>query len=187
MDSPLLWYLNRATGLVLLVLLTMTVVLGVLAASTTSGRAGRGLPRFVPQTLHRHLALFAVTFLGAHVVTAVVDTYVDIRWWQAFLPVGATYQPLWLGLGAVALDVLLVVSVPSAVRTRLSQRAWRAVHLLAFVAWPVSVAHGVGIGTDVTGDRPIGLLVTAACLALVALAAAVRVAALAPQAAEARR
>lgn len=187
MESPLLWYLNRATGLVLLVLLTMTVVLGVLAASTTPGRPARALPRFVPQTLHRHLALLAVTFLGAHVVTAVVDTYVDIRWWQAFLPVGATYQPLWLGLGAVALDLLLVVSVTSAVRTRLSQRAWRAVHLLAYVAWPVSVAHGVGIGTDLTADRHTGLLVTTACLALVAVAAVVRVAALAPRGSEARR
>ena len=42
--------------------------------------------------------------LGAHIVSSVVDEYVDIRWWQAFVPYGATYEPLWLGLGAVAVD-----------------------------------------------------------------------------------
>ena len=58
------------------------------------------------QALHRHLALLAVVLLGVHVVSAVVDEYVDIRWWQAFVPFGATYEPFWLGLGAVAVDLL---------------------------------------------------------------------------------
>ena len=53
MTSPLLWYLNRGTGVVLLVLFTATVVLGVLA----TGRSTTPLwPRFVTQGLHRSLA-----------------------------------------------------------------------------------------------------------------------------------
>ena len=90
-EGPLLWYLNRATGVVLLVLLTLSVVLGVLAMG---GRPGRGLPRFVTQAMHRNLALLSVAALVAHVVTAVVDSYVDIGWWQAVVPAGATTSPL---------------------------------------------------------------------------------------------
>ena len=82
LHGPLLWYLNRSTGLVLLALLTVTTVLGVLA----TGRGGRLLPRFVGQALHRNLALWSVVLLVLHVTTAVVDTYVDIRWWQAVVP-----------------------------------------------------------------------------------------------------
>ena len=144
-QGPLLWYLNRSTGLVVLALLTVTAVLGVL--STAGG--GRVLPRFAGQALHRNLALWSVTLLALHVTTAVVDTYVDIRWWQAFVPwAGASYLPLWLGLGTVALDVVVLVVATSLVRARMRHRSWRLVHLLAYAAWAIAVAHGLGIGTD---------------------------------------
>lgn len=143
--GPLLWYLNRSTGLVVLALLTVSAVLGVLS----TGRGGRLVPRFVSQALHRNLALWSVVLLALHVTTAVVDTYVDIRWWQAFVPwVGASYLPLWLGLGTVALDVILLVVLTSLLRARMRHRSWRLVHLLSYVAWAVAVAHGLGIGTD---------------------------------------
>jgi sulfoxide reductase heme-binding subunit YedZ len=145
MDGPFLWFLNRGTGLVLLALLTLTVVAGVLASR---GRAGGRVPRFLTQTVHRDLALVGVVLLVVHVASAVADTYVDIRWWQALVPVGATYQPLWLGLGTLTLDLLLVVVVTSLVRHRLPHGAWRAVHLTTYGAWGLSIAHGVGIGTD---------------------------------------
>ena len=57
-----LWYLDRGTGLVSLVLLTVVVALGVAARS---GRPVFGLPGFVVQLLHRNAALLAVVFLGA--------------------------------------------------------------------------------------------------------------------------
>jgi methionine sulfoxide reductase heme-binding subunit len=145
LHGPLLWYLNRSTGLVVLALLTLTAVLGVL--STTRG--GRLLPRFVGQALHRNLALWSVLLLALHVTTAVVDSYVDIRWWQAVVPwVGSTYLPLWLGLGTVAFDLLVLVIVTSLLRARMRHRSWRLVHLLSYAAWGVAVGHGLGIGTD---------------------------------------
>ena len=131
-QGPLLWYLNRSTGLVVLALLTLTAVLGVLATA----RGGRLLPRFVGQALHRNLALWSVVLLALHVTTAVVDSYVDIRWWQAFVPwVGATYLPLWLGLGTVALDLIVLVVVTSLLRARMRHRTWRLVHVLSYAAW----------------------------------------------------
>ncbi len=169
-ESPLLWYLNRSTGLVLLVLLTATTVLGVLAMG---GRPGRGLPRFVTQALHRNLALLSVVALAAHVVTAVADTFVDIRWWHALLPFGAEYEPLWLGLGSLSLDLILVVVVTSAVRTRLGHRAWRSVHYASWAAWVSALAHTLGIGTDVEQGK-LWALVPTACVLAVCLAAGIR-------------
>ena len=171
MDGPLLWYLNRATGLVLLALLTLSIVLGVLAMG---GRPGRGIPRFVSQSLHRNVALIAVVALVTHVVTAVVDSYVDIRWWQAVIPVGATYKPLWLGLGACSLDLLAVVVITSLLRSRLGHRSWRAVHVLAWVAWAAAVAHSFGIGTDLASRSGFGTLPAVACVAAVLLALVAR-------------
>lgn len=145
LHGPTLWYLNRSTGLVVLLLLTITSVLGVLS----TGQGGRLVPRFVGQALHRNLALWSVALLVLHVTTAVVDTYVDIRWWQVVVPwAGATYMPLWLGLGTLAFDLIVLVVLTSLVRTRMRHRAWRLVHLLSYAAWGVAVAHGLGIGTD---------------------------------------
>ncbi len=169
----MLWYLNRATGTVLLVLLTMTVALGILA---TFGRAGRGVPRFLTQAFHRNLSLITAALLTAHVLSAVLDTFVDIRWWQAVVPFGASYKPAWLGLGAVALDAIIAVVLTSLVRTRMGHRGWRTVHLLGYVAWAVAVAHGVGIGTDAhTGWSR---LLTFGCVGVVGLVAALRTAVL---------
>lgn len=169
-DGPLLWFLNRGTGVVLLVLMTFTMVLGVLA---TQARAGRGLPGFVSQHLHRNISLVSLLLLGAHVASAVVDTYVDITWWQAILPWGGTYKPLWLGLGALGLDLTVVLVGTSLVRARLPEWLWRYVHLTAYLAWGVALVHGLGIGTDsaATWSR----WVTLGCVAAVLVAFVVRV------------
>lgn len=171
MDGLLLWYLNRATGVVLLVLLTLSVVLGVLAMR---GRPGRGIPRFVSQALHRNLALTAVVALVIHVVTAVVHSYVDIRWWQAVIPFGGTYEPLWLGMGTLSVDLIGVVVVTSLLRNRLGHRSWRTVHLLSWAAWAAAIAHALGLGTDLAGLHGWAVLPTMTCVAAVVVALVMR-------------
>jgi sulfoxide reductase heme-binding subunit YedZ len=169
MSSPLLWYLNRGTGVVLLVLFTLSVVLGVLA----TGRGASPLwPRFVTQGLHRTLAALSLLLLAAHAVTAVVDEYVDIRWWHAVVPFGATYEPVWLGLGTLALDLVLVVAATSLARGRMPHRVWFLVHLTTYAAWMAGVVHGVGLGTD--AGRSWMAAITAGCVAAVTLAVGLR-------------
>ncbi len=149
-DGPMLWYLNRSTGFVILALFTLTTALGVLS---TGGKAGKRVPSFVTQAVHRNIALLSVALLLAHAVTAVVDTFVDIRWWQAVVPwYGSTYMPLWLGLGTLALDLIVVVTVTSLLRARMNHVLWRAIHFLSYVGWAVAVVHGIGIGTDVKDE-----------------------------------
>ena len=149
LDGPLLWFLNRGTGITLMALLSASTALGVMSmGGRVGGKGGSWLPRFVSQKLHRNLALLSVVALVVHVITAVVDTYVDIRWWQAVVPFGATYQPLWLGLGAVSLDLILLVTITAMLRGRLGQKAWRSIHYASWGAWLTGIVHGIGIGTD---------------------------------------
>src|SRR4051794_5231456 len=138
-QDPLLWYVNRSTGLVLLVLLTLTTALGVLSARRAPGPGG-AVPRFVPQAVHRSLGLLSLLLLAVHIASAVLDEYVDIRWWHALAPAGLQYRPVWLGLGVVASDVLLAAVLSSLVRVRLRHRHWRAVHLTTYAAWGAAVA-----------------------------------------------
>lgn len=144
-SSTPLWYTARATGIVALVLLTATVVLGVL----TAGRwKTRSWPAFAQGDLHKRVSILAVVFLAIHVLTAVVDTYVNVGWPSIIVPFSSSYQPLWTGLGTVGVDLVLAVSISSALRQRISARAWRGIHWLAYGSWPVAMAHSLGEGTD---------------------------------------
>jgi methionine sulfoxide reductase heme-binding subunit len=162
MTTQTLWYLTRSTGIVALVLLTATMVLGVL----TSGRiVTEQWPGFTWQDLHRRLSLLAVIFLGFHIATTVADGYVPVGWVSAIVPFTSPYRRLWLGLGTLAVDVLLAVGISSLLRSRIRASSWRALHWLAYLCWPLAVAHGLGIGTD-AGTEWV-LVVVAVCVASV--------------------
>ena len=142
-----LWYLSRGTGVLSLVLLTVVVVLGVL---TRGGRPLPGLPRFAVAGLHRNASLLSIAFLVVHVATAVIDPYVTIRWFDALVPFIGSYQPVWLGLGALSLDLMLAVVVTSLLRQRIGQRLWRVVHYSVYASWPVALVHSFTLGPDIT-------------------------------------
>ena len=98
--------------------------------------------------LHRTLSLFAVSLLVLHVVTAILDPFVTIGWAAAVLPFASPYRTLAIGLGALAVDLAGAVLVTSLARRRLGQRAtWRAVHWLAYLAWPVAFLHALTAGS----------------------------------------
>jgi methionine sulfoxide reductase heme-binding subunit len=139
------WYLTRGTGMVALVLLTAGLVLGVMGPV---GAGGSRWPRFVVAGLHRNVTLLAVAFVAVHVVTTIADGYAPIGLRDAFVPFLSSYRPVWLGLGAVALDLLLALVITSLARRRLGFRAWAMVHWLAYAAWPVAMLHALGTGSD---------------------------------------
>ncbi len=135
-----LWLVSRASGVVLLILFSSVMVLGV---STRTGAASRRWPRFAVAELHRTLSLFAVSLLGLHVATALLDPYVSIGLLSSVLPFTSHYETLAIGAGTLAVDIGGAVLVTSLLRNRLGRRAWRAVHYLAFLAWPVAFVHAI--------------------------------------------
>jgi predicted ferric reductase len=161
-----LWFASRATGLVVLLLLTATAVLG---ACTTMRLASPRWPRFTVAGIHRNISLLAGVFLLVHVAGAVIDPYASIRWTDAVLPFASTYHPFWLGLGAVALDLLLAILVTSLLRLRIPARLWRTLHWGSYLLFPVAVAHGLGIGGSDTRLGWVQIYV-AACVVAVLLA-----------------
>ena len=147
MNSELLWYLSRATGLALLPLFTTVVVLGVL---TRGGRRLGTLPRFATVALHRSVTLTAVGLLVVHVGSVVLDGYVDISLRDVVVPFVSGYETFWTGLGTLALLLLVVLVATSLARVRLGRRLWRPVHALSWLFFVVCLAHGLGVGTDTT-------------------------------------
>ncbi|BEP15009.1 hypothetical protein acdb102_33200 [Acidothermaceae bacterium B102] len=169
-DMQTLWFVTRAAGLVSLVLLSLTVVLGVLSTSRVA--SGRLWPRFVDQGLHRNISLIALALLVIHIGTAIADDYVSVRLRDVVLPFGGLYRPLWLGAGSAAIDLLLLVAITSLVRVHLGHRTWRRIHWAAYGCWTLAIVHGLGTGSDAKVHW--ALLVQVGCGAAVVLAVLLR-------------
>ncbi|HEY5178979.1 MAG TPA: ferric reductase-like transmembrane domain-containing protein [Dermatophilaceae bacterium] len=152
-----LWYASRATGVVCLVLFSVVAILGIMV-----NRQGRlpGLPRFVVTGLHRNLSLLTVAFLGMHIVTAIADGYVHIPLLSTIVPFTSGYERFWIGLGTVAVDLMVAVIVTSLLRDRLAPAVWRSVHWLSYVSYPVAVVHSMGASKDLQSGWLLALTMT---------------------------
>jgi sulfoxide reductase heme-binding subunit YedZ len=140
-----LWYFTRGTGFVALLLLTASLVLGIME---TVRWARPRWPKLLTAGLHRNVSLLVVLLLALHIAAAVIDGFAPIGWIAAVVPYSSPYRPLWLGLGALAVDLVIALVVTSLVRARLGLRTWRIVHWTAYACWPVALLHGLGTGTD---------------------------------------
>jgi hypothetical protein len=117
-------------------------------------------------------------------VTTVLDGFAPIGLQDAVVPFRSGYRPVWLGLGAVALDLVLALALTSLVRARIGYRAWRALHWAAYAAWPLALVHALGAGSDPRSGWM--RVIVAAVAAAVAVAVLVRIGRAAAQPAAAR-
>jgi predicted ferric reductase len=163
--SEALWALGRGTGIVALVMFTVTMVLGIIGRS---GRSVGGLGRFGVNEVHRTAALTGTALIGAHVATLFFDPYAQLRLVDVVFPFLGSYRPVWLGLGTLALDLLVVITVVSLLREKVGPRVFRAVHWGTYLLWPVALVHAIGNGTDRASLWMLGI--AAACTAAVVAA-----------------
>lgn len=143
--SEALWALGRGSGMAALVLLTFAVASGIL---TRSGRPLLTVPRFGVVELHRSTALLGSMFVGIHIVSLFFDPYAQLHLIDAIAPFAGAYKPFWLGLGTLAFDLLIAITLTGLLRHRLGLRTFRAVHWLSYALWPIALAHALGNGTD---------------------------------------
>ncbi len=163
-EVPVLWFVMRSSGLVSVALLTVAVVLGLL------GPCLRPTPRLTAISAHRAASVAGVILLVAHIALAVLDRWITLDWSAAFLPGVAQWERWGTALGAVSVDLLIVILATSAAR-EYGPTLWRRVHLLSYPAWALAVGHGLVVGSDASVMRVLAM----AGVGAVALAAAVRV------------
>lgn len=163
--SEALWALGRGTGVIALVMFTVTLVLGV---ATRSGRPLPGIGRIGAADVHRTAALTGTGLVIAHLSTLLFDPFAQLRVVDFFLPFLGSYRPVWLGLGTLAVDLLAVITVVSLLRHRVGPRVFRAVHWATYALWPISLLHALGNGSD-SGSTWFRL-VAGVCVAAVATA-----------------
>ena len=170
-NIPWTWLLIRASGITAWGLLTAVVVWGILLRTRVLGRVASPQGLLV---MHRWLSALALGFLFLHMGLLLIDPAVQFTPTQLLIPFTSTWQPFAVGLGTIALWMLIPVSVMGRLRTRLGKagNAWfRRTHLIAYAAWPVATAHYVLAGTDAIAHWSVALLIAGTSLIVLALLA----------------
>ena len=145
MNPQVAWYAARAAGIMAWLLLTVSVLWGLLLSTRVLG--GHPTQRWLLD-LHRFLGGLAVTFTAVHVASLVADTYVDFGAVDTLIPFASEWRPGAVALGVVGMWLLVAVELTSLLMRRLPRRAWRAVHLLSYGVFWMATLHGLAAGAD---------------------------------------
>jgi sulfoxide reductase heme-binding subunit YedZ len=143
--SQTVWYVVRATGVVSYVLITLTVVCGLLV-SMRALPAGRS--RVDVYEVHRFLALLAICGASFHALSLLLDSYIGFSPSQILIPLTSSYRPVAVSLGIMALYGSMAVYASFYAKRWLGYRTWRALHYGSFAVFSLATYHGILSGAD---------------------------------------
>lgn len=139
------WLVSRASGIIALLLISLSVLMGLAMATKLLRRPGlkRGVAR-----LHEYVAITALLAIGAHGLSLLGDHWLKPGWRGITLPFAMSYRPQFTGLGIIGGYVALLLGPSFYLRRRIGARRWRKLHRLIVVAWLASAIHTLGAGSD---------------------------------------
>ena len=169
MNPHIWWYLSRSAGIVAWIMLTASVLWGIVLATDLFPKRRR--PAWI-LAMHRWLAGLTFFFIAGHLVTLLFDRYAHFRPVDFVVPFSSTWRPTAIAVGVIALWLLVAVEVTALAMKKLSKKWWRSVHIASyFVFWAVSI-HGALAGTDTS--KVLYIVTAIVALAAVAFAASYR-------------
>ena len=157
-SESLAWYSSRILGFLAYGALAISVIYGLLLST---GFLDRVAHRAVSLTLHQDLSAIAIGLTALHGALLALDTFVPQTVRQLVIPFAGPYRPEWVGVGQLALYLMVVVYASFYVRRRIGQRAWRLLHYTTLLAFCFATVHGVMSGTDTPADWAFWIYATA--------------------------
>jgi DMSO/TMAO reductase YedYZ heme-binding membrane subunit len=163
--DPTFWILARASGLTAYVLLTLSVLAGLLVKSRPFGRS---INTAAATDTHRFLSLLALGAIALHGAALVLDRTVRMGLGALLVPGLSAYRPVATAAGVLAAELALLVIASFPLRKRIGFRVWRRLHWATYGIFALATAHGLAAGTDSSHRWAFGLYV----LSVFAVAAA---------------
>ena len=155
----LFWLASRATGIVAMVLVALSVGIG-LAMSTRLVRAP-GMPARM-KVLHESIALTSLAAIAAHGLLLLGDPFLHPRLAEIVLPFAMHDQPVWTGLGVIGGWLAAILGLSFYVRRWIGTATWRWLHRWTLLVYVLGLAHTVGSGTDARSTWLLATLVVTA-------------------------
>ena len=164
MSPQMWWYVARASGIVAWLMLSASVIWGIVLASGAFPSHRR--PAWLLD-LHRWLGALTLGFLGLHLGALVADSYVHFGLADLAVPLASDWKPMAVAAGVVAMWSIVAVQASSLLRKRIPKWLWRSVHLSSYPTFLLVSTHGIFAGTDASTS----LYLTTTVLTVVAVSA----------------
>lgn len=139
------WLASRASGVVALVLISLSVLMGLSMAARVIRRPA--IKRTIAR-LHQHVALSALGAIAVHGLTLLGDPWLHPGVAGVTIPFALPYRSEATGLGILAGYLAAVVGLSFYVRRRFGPGRWRKLHRLSTIVWVLSAVHTLGAGSD---------------------------------------
>jgi sulfoxide reductase heme-binding subunit YedZ len=152
--DPTFWILARASGLTAYVLMTASVVAGLVVKSRPFGRRVRAAS---VTDVHRFLALLGLGMIGLHGLALALDSTVRVSPATLLVPGLSPYRPAAVAAGVVAAELAAVIVVSFSIRRRIGMRVWRRLHWATYLVFLTGTGHGLAAGTDSARPWTLGL------------------------------
>lgn len=167
--DPTFWLLARSSGLTAYVLLTLSVLAGLVVKSRPFGRA---LKTAAVVDVHRFLALLGLGMLALHGIALVLDQTVHMPLAALVVPFLSSYRPTAVAFGVLAAELAALITVSFSLRRWIGTRAWRRLHWATYLVFIMGTVHGLTAGTDTS--RPWAMSLYLGAVGAVAFATAWR-------------
>jgi sulfoxide reductase heme-binding subunit YedZ len=139
------WLASRASGVVALLLVTVSVGLGLTMSAKLMRRRGLG-PKLL--AIHEQTALAGLIALVIHGVTLLGDPWLHPSIAGISVPFTMSYRSFYTGLGIIGGWLAAVLGLTYYVRRRIGAALWRKAHRATVVVYLLGVIHTLGAGTD---------------------------------------
>lgn len=147
-EFPIYWLIIRVSGVVSWMLLTLVVLWGLVLKTRIFGKSIKPATTY---NLHLKLGTVALVALSIHLVTLILDPFMNFSITQLAVPGLSEWRPLAVALGTLSLWTLVPGSLFGRLRSklgRLGKVLSNYSHKISFLAWPLATAHYIFAGTD---------------------------------------
>src|SRR3979409_2298085 len=139
------WFIARITGLTAFAVLSLSVLSG--EALRTSVLDFLAKNRAI-RKLHDFTTPLWLPLVFAHVIALVLDRTARIQAGNVVVPFTTDYGQLPIGLGSIAFDIVMIVTITSWLRSRMNNTLWMWTHRTSYIGFVALFFHGALSGTD---------------------------------------
>lgn len=141
------WLASRASGLVALVLVTVSVGLGLMMAGKVMRRPGLSKKLLA---IHEQTALAGLVAIAVHGIALLGDPWLAPGVVGVTVPFAMSFKTAFTGLGVIGGYLAALLGLSYYVRRRVGAKLWRKAHRATVLVYLLGLVHAIGAGTDAT-------------------------------------
>ena len=141
------WIASRSSGVVALVLVTISVLIGLTMAGKPIRRPGLNRKLLA---VHEQTALAGLVAICVHGATLLADPWLKPGVTGVTVPFTMPLHTFWTGLGVIAGYLAMLLGLSFYLRKQIGAKLWRKAHRATVVVYVLGLVHALGAGTDAT-------------------------------------